>query len=434
VDEEGYTGVPVGDDEVFKVTPDGIITAFAGSGFGGSSPNLGDGGAATSASFSLGGLAIDASGNVYIADTIHNRIRKVSTTGIITTFAGNGSSNYSGDGGPAIAAGLNLPFGVAVDAAGNLYVADTFNYRVRKVTSDGIITSIAGTGKPGSSGNGVPATDAAIGDASALAVAAGGGIYITDGATIRLLTPTPSAPTITSGGVVPVDSPSPTIQPGEWVSIYGTNLASGTATWTGNFPISLAGTSVTIDGKAAFLSFVSPGQINLQAPNDTATGPVRVTVTTASGSVTATVTLAQFAPSFLLLDAKHVAGIILRSNGSGAYGGGAYDIVGPTGTSLGYATVAAKAGDIVALFGTGFGPTSPAVLAGQAFSETAATTSVVNLLINNVSVTPLFAGLSGAGLDQINLTVPAGLGTGDVLLVATVGGVQTPPGVVISLQ
>jgi uncharacterized protein (TIGR03437 family) len=233
---------------------------------------------------------------------------------------------------------------------------------------------------------------------------------------------------------VPVDSPSPTIQPGEWVSIYGTNLASGTATWTGNFPISLAGTSVTIDGKAAFLSFVSPGQINLQAPNDTATGPVRVTVTTASGSVTATVTLAQFAPSFLLLDAKHVAGIILRSNGSGAYGGGAYDIVGPTGTSLGYATVAAKAGDIVALFGTGFGPTSPAVLAGQAFSETAATTSVVNLLINNVSVTPLFAGLSGAGLDQINLTVPAGLGTGDVLLVATVGGVQTPPGVVISLQ
>jgi uncharacterized protein (TIGR03437 family) len=241
-------------------------------------------------------------------------------------------------------------------------------------------------------------------------------------------------PAIMQNGIVPVYSTATTIQPGEWVSIFGTNLASGTATWTGNFPISLGGTSVTIDGKAAYLSFVSPGQINLQAPIDATTGPVPVTVTTAGGSATATVTLAQFAPSFLLLDAKHVAGIILRSNGSGAYGGGAYDILGPTGTPLGYATVAAKAGDVVELFGTGFGPTTPAEPAGQAFSGTAATTSPVSLLINNVSVAPLFAGLSGAGLDQINLTVPAGLGTGDIPLMAMVGGVQTPSGVVISLQ
>jgi uncharacterized protein (TIGR03437 family) len=251
---------------------------------------------------------------------------------------------------------------------------------------------------------------------------------------LALPAPTLAAPSISAGGIVPVYSSSNTIQPGEWVSIYGTNLASATATWNGNFPTSLGGTSVTIDGRAAYLSFVSPGQINLQAPDDTATGPVPVTVTTGGGSTTSTVTLAQFAPSFLLLDAKHVAGIILRSNGSGAYGGGAYDIIGPTGTSLGYATVAAKAGDVVELFGTGFGPTSPPVLAGQAFSGTAATTSPVNLLVNNVSVPPFFAGLSGAGLDQINLTVPAGLGTGDVPLVATVGGVRTPPGVVISLQ
>ncbi len=136
---------------------------------------------------------------------------------------------------------------------------------------------------------------------------------------------------------------------------------------------------MTIDGKAAYLSFVSPGQINLQAPSDTVTGPVPVMVTTPGGSATSTVTLAQFAPSFLLLDAKHVAGIILRSNGSGAYGGGAYDIVGPTGTSLGYQTVAAKAGDTVELFGTGFGPTTPAVQPGQAFSETAPTTNPVML-------------------------------------------------------
>jgi uncharacterized protein (TIGR03437 family) len=218
-----------------------------------------------------------------------------------------------------------------------------------------------------------------------------------------------------------------TIQPGEWVSIYGTNLASN-ATWTGNFPTTLGGTSVTIDRKAAYLSFTSYGQINLQAPNDNATGVVPVVITTASGAtVKSTVTLAEFGPAFFLLDGKHVAGIILRANGS-------YDILGPMGTSLGYPTVAAKAGDTVALFGNGFGPTSPPVLAGQVFSGAAATTNPVTVQISSVSVTPAFAGLSGAGLYQINLTLPAGLGTGDVPLMASVGGVQTGPGVVISVQ
>jgi uncharacterized protein (TIGR03437 family) len=129
-----------------------------------------------------------------------------------------------------------------------------------------------------------------------------------------------------------------------------------------------------------------------------------------------------------------VAAIILRSDGSGAYGGGSYDILGPTGTSLGYRTVAAKAGDIIELYGAGFGPTNPAVQAGQVFSGAAPTTNPVTLRINNVSVTPAFAGLSGAGLYQLNVTVPPGLGTGDVSLQATVGGVETPSGVAISLQ
>jgi uncharacterized protein (TIGR03437 family) len=146
------------------------------------------------------------------------------------------------------------------------------------------------------------------------------------------------------------------------------------------------------------------------------------------------VTLAQFAPAFLLLDAKHVAGIILRPDGSGAYKGGAYDIIGPTGNSLGYRTVAAKAGDSVELYALGLGPTTPPVQAGQAFFSNAPTTNKVKLLINNVSVVPGFAGFSSSLVYQINLTVPAGLGAGDVPLQATVGGAQTPPYVVISLQ
>jgi uncharacterized protein (TIGR03437 family) len=159
-----------------------------------------------------------------------------------------------------------------------------------------------------------------------------------------------------------------------------------------------------------------------------------VVVTTKGGTASATVTLAGFAPSFFLFDSKHVAGIIVRSSGSGGNGVGTYDILGPTGNSLGYATVAAKAGDSLELFAVGLGPTNPSVKSGQVFSGAAPATNPVSLLINNVSVTPLFAGLSGAGLYQLNVMIPPGLGTGDVPLVASVGGVRTPLGVVISLQ
>jgi uncharacterized protein (TIGR03437 family) len=235
-------------------------------------------------------------------------------------------------------------------------------------------------------------------------------------------------PAIAPNGIVPASSSTPTIQSGEWASIYGSNLASGTAYWTGNFPTALVGTSVTIDGKPAYLTFVSPGQIDLQVPTDATTGAVPVVVTTPYGSATATVMLAQFAPSFFLQpDGKHVAGIIPGPNGS-------YSTIGPTGNSLGYPTVAAKAGDTVELFATGFGPTSPVVPVGQAFSGAAPTTNPVTILINKVSVTPSFAGLAGAGLYQINVTIPSGIGTGDVPLQASVGGAQTPSGVVVSLQ
>jgi uncharacterized protein (TIGR03437 family) len=225
-------------------------------------------------------------------------------------------------------------------------------------------------------------------------------------------------PFISPAGVVPLYSKATTIQAGEWVSIYGANLAGSAATWNGDFPTSLGGTSVTIDGKAAYLWYVSPGQINLQAPNDTRTGSVPVIVTTARGTYQSTVTLARFAPSFSLLDGKHVTGIILRPNG-------AYDLIGP---------VAAKAGDTVELFGVGFGPTDPEVPAGRAFSGAAATTNPVQLTIGGRKVTPSFAGLSAAGLYQINVKIPAGLGAGDLPVIATAGGVQTQPGVVISLR
>jgi len=131
---------------VRKVTPDGIISTFAGNGRFGFS---GDGGPATTAQLSVWGLAFDDdAGDLYIADGI-SHIRKVTQDGIITTIAGTGSAGFSGDGFPAVSAQFNAPSGIAIDHAGNLYIADTQNHRLRKISANGIISTIAGSGAPG---------------------------------------------------------------------------------------------------------------------------------------------------------------------------------------------------------------------------------------------------------------------------------------------
>jgi uncharacterized protein (TIGR03437 family) len=166
-------------DRVRKVSPGGIISTVAGNGSQGFS---GDGGPATSASLNQPfGVAVDAVGNPFIADTANSRVRKVSPGGIISTVAGNGTSGFSGDGGPATSASLYCPFGVAVDAAGNLFIADTYNYRVRKVSPGGIISTVAGNGSLGFfSGDGGPATSASLNWPYGVAVDAAGNLFIAD--------------------------------------------------------------------------------------------------------------------------------------------------------------------------------------------------------------------------------------------------------------
>ena len=183
-------------------------------------------------------------------------------------------------------------------------------------------------------------------------------------------------PSVSPNGITPIFGAAGTIQPGEWVTIYGANLATGTFNWNGDFPVQLGGTSVSINNKPAYLMFVSSGQINLQAPDDTATGTVPVVVTTPAGTTTTTVTLGQFAPAFSLFGApgtapQYVSGIILRPDGSGAYGKGndSYDILGPGLKSFGYSNTPASPGDSVEIFGVGFGPTTPVVPAGNSSPE-----------------------------------------------------------------
>jgi uncharacterized protein (TIGR03437 family) len=245
------------------------------------------------------------------------------------------------------------------------------------------------------------------------------------------------AVSITPGGVVPIYSSATTIQAGEWISIYGNNLATAVKIWNGDFPTTLGGTTVTIDNKPAFINFVAPTQIDVQAPDDTAMGTVPVVVTTPTGSATSTVTLGQFGPSFNLIGAsRYVAGIVVRNDGSGQQGGGTYDFIGPTGNSLGFPTSAVKSGDVVELYGVGFGPTDPVIPSGALIppGTYGTATATVTVLINGIPVTPAFVGLTEAGSFQINLTIPPAVGSGDLSVVALVGGVQTPDGMLIAAQ
>jgi len=429
---------------VRRITSDGVINTIAGNGVGTPQNGAfsGDGGPATSASLNNPtAIAFDSTGVLYIADQFNLRIRKVALDGTITTIAGNGSPGYTGDGGPALAASLNFPGAITVDAGGNIYFNDDQNFVTRRVSTGGIITTVAGNGKAGFSGDGGPATSASLSGNFGLVFDTSGNLYIADSQNNRIRevyaeTTPGAAPTITPAGVVPIYSTATTIQPGSWVSIYGSNLAGSTMTWGGNFPTTLGGTSVKINNKPAYILFVSSGQIDVQAPDDTATGTVPVVVTTGAGTSSGTVTLGQFGPSLCVVGGKYVAGVIVRNDGSGSQGGGTFDYLGPTGTSLGYQTKAAQAGDAIELYGVGFGPTSPAITSGKVLApgQFGTASTPITLIINGVSVTPSFAGITEAGLFQLNFTVPAGLGSGNLSIAGMVGGAQTPSGVVIPLQ
>ncbi|MCU1327969.1 MAG: Peptidase flavivirus helicase, partial [Bryobacterales bacterium] len=231
------------------------------------------------------------------------------------------------------------------------------------------------------------------------------------------------APAVPLGGVVPVYSTSNAIQAGSWISIYGTNLAATTEVWKGDFPTTLGGVSVTVNGKPGYLWFVSPTQINLQAPDDAATGTVNVVITNGTGTTTSTVTLAAASPSLSLLDGKHVAAVIPEPNG--------YSIVGAKG-EFAFETRPVLPGENLILYGVGFGPTRPAVKAGELFSSAAPTVDPVTVTIGGVPAPVAFAGLVGAGLYQLNVTVPT-VAAGDQPVLATVGGVSVGAGPVVTV-
>lgn len=196
---------------VLSVAPDGLLTPTAG---GGKAGAIGDRGLATSAwlTYPLG-VALDAGGGLYVAVSSHKRVRRIDPVGTITTIAGEGSQGFRGDGGPAISASLNGPSDVAVDSAGNVFIADTGNHRIRKVAPDGTITTIAGSGPTVSadgpvsgafSGDGGPATQARLNRPMGIAITPEGHLLIADAGNHRIRKVFGvAAPPVAPRGVVP---------------------------------------------------------------------------------------------------------------------------------------------------------------------------------------------------------------------------------------
>ncbi len=224
----------------------------------------------------------------------------------------------------------------------------------------------------------------------------------------------------------------PSISPNTWVTITGSNLASQTDTWNnsivnGTLPTTLDGVKVTIGGQPAYVEYISPGQINVVAPQSTS-GSLPVVVTNSLGSSSAfTVSLGQYSPAFFVWPGNQVVATHLN---------GTYAVKAGTFPSLN--TTPAQPGETITLWGTGFGSTSPATPIGMvvASSPTYDTATLPSVTLNSSPITVLGAALSpgSAALYQLNVQIPSGLSNGDYSIQTSIGGVTSPLGIILTVQ
>lgn len=465
----------------------GVISTFAGSGTAGFS---GDGGAATSATLNEPfAVAVDGPGNVYIAEFGNSRIRKVDTKGIITTVAGNGVSGYGGDGGAATNALLNGPQGVAVDSAGNIYIADTANNRVRQVTPAGVIGTIVGNGLAGFAADGVQAVNTQVGNPIGVAVDTVGNLYVADGnARVRKVFPSGIIVTIAGTGVrgysgdggtgtaAMLSAPS-AVAVDSAANVYVADTLNNAVRLlqVGGFGISVKAVVNSASGQSGpvapgeviviYGSGMGPGQLTqYQISSSSATGNVFVPTSLAGTSVLINGSLApviytsagQVAVVMPFSVSGSLAQLFVQYQGQSsaafnvslsAVAPGLYTLNG-SGTgqaaannqdgSLNGASNAAKAGSYISLYVTGAGQTNPGGTDGHLATVPLPLPLLpVTVTIGGQSATVNYAGASPGsveGLVQVNAQVPAGLTAGNVPVVVQVGTSSTQSGVTIAVS
>jgi uncharacterized protein (TIGR03437 family) len=432
-----------------KVSPSGTITTVAGTGMPGSS---GDGGPATSAGMSPRSVAVDAAGNVFIADVNNDqigtsydgttdtlsqthRIRKVSPDGIITTAAGGGTAHW-GDGGPATSAEVRFPTGVAVDGAGNLFFATSgADYeipgpeRVRKVSPGGIITTVAG-GATTFPGDGVPATSVALETPSGLAVDSAGNVYVAEtyNNVVRILRPT-NRPLLIGAVVDAGSQREDPVSPGKIVEISGVGLGPSELVRNqprdGRFSTEFAGTAVSFNGIAAPILYTSATQVAAVVPYALTGTTAQVTVTyQGETSNSFTVPVAASAPSLFTLN-QTGAGQAAAIN---AVDGAVNTPANPV-----------KLGGFISLYATGEGQTTPAGVDGRLAGSTPAQPVVpVRVTIGGIPATVQYEGGAPglvAGVMQVNVQTPSGVPPGGyVPVVLQVGDRSSGPAVWIAVS
>jgi len=400
-------------NRVAKIDANNNIITVAGTGFPGYD---GDNKAATSAQLtSPAGIAFDSTGNLYIADQGNHRVRKVTPDGIIHTVAGNGTAGFSGDGGSATAANLNRPMSVAPDSNGNLYIADTLNNRIRRVDASGTITTFAGDGGQGRGPDNVVATASSLYYPAGVAVdSTGTNVYIADWQNylIRKVTitngPVVGSPIVNAASFAPYPVP---VASGALIAISGANLTQQQPVLAGAlWPGTLAGATVNVNGSPIPLYYVSAAQINAQLPYGLPDGPAALTVTTPAGTS---------APQPLIIGDA--------SPGIFAYGGTSRAVAQNQDGSLNGPDNPEQRGRVIVLYLTGQGPVDPPVVAGQPApsDKLSWATLPYSANIGGKDAQVQFLGITptAIGLAQANIQIPADAQSGDTTVVfITIGG------------
>jgi uncharacterized protein (TIGR03437 family) len=411
---------------VRKVSTNNIISTLAGSGVSGFG---GDGGQATSAQFNgPQSVAVDTTGNVYIADTNNNRVRKVSANGVIATVAGNGLAGFSGDGGAAVNAQVGNPVALATDSVGNIYIADG-SARVRKLFLSGVITTVAGSGARGYSGDGGSATNATLNGPSALAINSTGSIWVADtlNNAVRLLQFAGGNNTVSAvtNGASNLSGP---VAPGEVVVIYGSGLGPAQLAQyqpdaNGNVPNAVGGTSVYFNGVAAPVLYAWTNQVAAVVPFGISGSLAQMYLQNQNGT----------SAPFNLSVASQIPAIFTLGSGTGQ----AAAINNKDG-SINGAAHPAKIGDYVQLYITGAGQTNPGGTDGLINGATLPVpVGAVKVTIGGQTATVNFAGGAPgtvAGVFQVNAQIPSGITVGNaVSVVVQVGTSNSQPGVTLAV-